>query len=183
MAKAIESFKAYVITESYKGPEQLRLAQNLYQKPEIFKKEFDERKASLYDWPESMDEDDYGLSKEENELLNELGLGNSIEIENMEVRNLELEYDMIVDWTFVGIDQIIFIPKRIKLTIEVSGIVDYNKEEITKVIEIIDDNIGDRFEWDISQSPFPIEPTGVEIHMNDSFDVSQFRYEFWIGGW
>jgi hypothetical protein len=183
MAKAIESFKAYVITESYKGPEQLRLAQNLYQKPEIFKKEFDERKASLYDWPESMDGDVAGLSKEENELLNELGLGNSIEIENMEVRNLELEYDMIVDWTAVGIDRIIFIPKRIKLTIEVLGRSDYNKDEITKVIEIIDDNIGDRFEWDVTRQCFPIEPTGVEIHMNDSFDASQFRYEFTIGEW
>jgi hypothetical protein len=183
MTKAIQSFKTYIITESYKGPEQLRLAQNLYQKPEIFKKEFDERKASLYDWPESMDGDVAGLSKEEHAQLKSIGLGNSIEIENMEVRNLELEYDMIVDWTVVGIDQIIFIPKRIKLTIEVLGRSDYNEDKITKVIEIIDDNIGDRFEWDISLSPFPIEPTGVEIHMFESFDSSEFRYEFWIGEW
>jgi hypothetical protein len=183
MAKAIESFKAYVITESYKGPEQLRLAQNLYQKPKIFKNEFDWHRTSLYDMPDSMDGDSPGLSKEEQAQLKAIGLVNSIDIENMEVRNLELEYDMIVDWTAVGIDRIIFIPKRIKLTIEVLGRSDYNKDEITKVIEIIDDNIGDRFEWDVARQCFPIEPTGVEIHMNDSFDASQFRYEFTIGEW
>jgi hypothetical protein len=183
MEKAIESFKSYLITESYKGPEQLRLAQNLYQRPEIFKTEFDYRGINLYDNPDTIDDKDTGMSEEDHAQLKAIGLVNSTEIEYLSGRKLELEYDMIVDWTSVGIDRIIFIPKRMKLVIEVETWNEVKNETVTTTIEIIDDNIGDRFEWDFTRQYFPIEPTSVEIHMNESFDTSQFRYEFMIGEW
>jgi hypothetical protein len=50
-------------------------------------------------------------------------------------------------------------------------------------IEIIDDNIGDRFEWGDARLPFPIEPTSIEVNMHESFDSSKFSYEFTIGDW
>jgi len=183
MAKAIESFKSYLITESYKGPEQLRLAQNLYQRPEIFKTEFDYRGINLYDNPDTIDDENSEMSKDDHDQLKAIGLVNSTEIEYVAGRNLELEYDMIVDWTSVGIDRIIFIPKRMKLVIEVETWNEVKDETVTTTIEIIDDNIGDRFEWDVARQCFPIEPTSVEIHMNGSFDASQFKYEFTIGEW
>jgi hypothetical protein len=110
-------------------------------------------------------------------------LVNSTEIEYVAGRNLELEYDMIADWTSIGIDRIIFIPKRMKLVIEVETWNEVKNETVTKTIEIIDDNIGDRFEWDVTRQFFPFEPTSVDIHMNESFDASQFKYEFTIGEW
>ena len=183
MEKAIQSFKTYVIAESYKGPQQLEYAQYAWPKPEIFKKEFDNRKVSLYDWPEQMDDDSPGLSKEEHDQLKLIGLGNSLDIEFMSVSNLELEYDMVAMWNEFGIEGMVFIPKKMKMTVDVETWDESKNTGVHTYIEIVDDNIGDRFEWDASQKSFPIEPTGVEIHMNDSFDSSKFRYEFWIGEW
>jgi len=184
MAKALESFKSYLIAESNKGPEQIRLAQYSFKKPEIFKKEFDNRTASLYDMPEQMDDDSPGLSKEENDQLKLIGLGNSRDIESMSVESLELEYDMIPIWDTAGIENMLFIPKKMKMRVDVETWDESKNTGVNTYIEIVDDNIGDRFEWEaLPKNPFPIEPYGVEIHMNNSFDSSKFRYEFWIGEW
>lgn len=183
MTKAIESFKSYLITESYKGPDQLRLAQYQYRKPEIFKKTLDRSGVSLYDYPETMDKEDSAMSKEDETRLKELGLSNIVEIEYMSAHKLELEYDIIMVWDPVGVETMLFIPKRLRLVVEVETWNEIKDETVSTFIEIIDDNIGDRFEWDDAKQPFPIEPTSVEIHMNKSFDPSQFRYEFTIGEW
>jgi hypothetical protein len=183
MTKAIESFKSYLITESYKGPDQLRLAQYQYRKPETFKKTFERSGVSLYDEPETMDKEDSVVSKEDDARLKELGLIDNVKIEYMSAHKLELEYDIIMVWDTVGVETMLFIPKRLRLVVDVETWDEIKDTSISTFIEIIDDNIGDRFEWDDSRQPFPIEPTSIDIHMNKSFDASQFKYEFTIGEW
>lgn len=183
MAKAIESFKSYLITESHKGVEQLKWAQYSYRKPEILKKTFDRANVSLYDHPETIDDENPGISKEEQAELRAMGFANATEVEYMSAHKLEVEYDIIMMWDDSGVENMLFIPKRMKLVVEVETWDESNDTSISTYIEMIDDNIGERFEWDDAKQPFPIEPSGVDIHMNKSFDPSQFWYEFTIGDW
>jgi hypothetical protein len=183
MTKALESFKSYLIEESNKGPDQLRLAQYQYQKPEIFKKTFESRGVSLYDYPDTIDNDDPGISKEDQAELRAMGFASAAEIEYVSAHKLELEYDIIMVWDAAGVETMAFIPKRLKLVIDVETWNEDKDDTVSTFIEILDDNIGDRFEWDDTKQPFPIEPTSVDIYMNKSFDTSQFKYEFTIGEW
>jgi hypothetical protein len=183
MSKATESFRSYLITESYKGPDQLKWSQYQYRKPEIFKKTFERSEVSLYDNPDTIDNEDPGISKEEQAELRAMGFASATEIEYVSAHKLELEYDIIIVWDDSGVQTMLFIPKRMKLVIDIETWDEVNDESVNTFIEMIDDNIGDRFEWDNAKQHFPIEPTSVEIHMNKSFDASQFSYEFTIGGW
>jgi len=183
MTKAIESFKSYLITESNKGPDQLKWAQYTYRKPEILKKTFDRANVGLYDNPKTIDNENPGISKEEQAELKAMGFANETEIEYVSANKLEVEYDIIMMWDAAGVENMLFIPKRMKLAIEVETWDESNDTTISTHFEMVDDNIGDRFEWDDAKRPFPIEPTGVGIHMNHSFDPSQFWYDFTIGNW
>lgn len=183
MAKALESFKSYLIAESNKGPEQLRLAQYSFKKPEILVKEFTSRDVSIYDMPRELEHDSPGLSPEEASGLSAIGLSNVSEVEAMSVESLKLEYDMIPMWDTAGIENMLFIPKKMKMTVDVETWDESKNTGVNTYIEIVDDNIGDRFEWDSAKQHFPIEPTSIEITMHDSFDASKFSYEFTLGEW
>ena len=183
MAKALESFKSYLIAESNKGPEQIRLAQYSFKKPEILVKEFTNRDVSLYDMPSKLENDDSGLSQEDTKELRAMGLFDDLEIEYMSVESLKLEYDMIPMWDTAGIENMLFIPKKMKMTVDVETWDESKNTGVHTYIEIVDDNIGDRFEWDSAKQHFPIEPTSIEINMHDSFDASKFSYEFTLGEW
>lgn len=183
MTKATESFKSYLINESYKGPDQLRLSQYQYRKPETFKKTFERSAVSLYDEPETLENDDPGIPKEEQDELRAMGFTSAAEIEYMSAHKMELEYDMIMVWDDSGVQTMLFIPKRMKLVIDVETWDEVKDTSVSTFIEIVDDNIEDRFEWDHAKQPFPIEPTSIDIYMDRSFDASKFKYEFTIGEW
>lgn len=182
MSKALESFTTYVITESYKGPEQLRrIGLSANEKPQVFTKTF--KSASAYDHPEFMESDSSGLSPEESDELKSMGFANSNEIEYLSIPRFKLTYDIMPMWDDTGITGILFIPKKASMRFEIETWDEEKDESITTYFDSVDDNIGDRFEWDFAREPFPLEPTSVEVHMNNSFDPSKFSYEFTIGEW
>ena len=183
MTKALESFKSYLIEESNKGPTQLKWAQYSYPKPEILTKTFESSNVSIYDHPKAMENDSSGISPEEDNELRSMGFASTSEIEYVSARNAKLEYDIIPMWDVSGIRNMIFIPKKITMSIEVETWDEAKDDTVTTYFEIIDDNIGDRFEWDDAREPFPIEPTSIEVNMHESFDSSKFSYEFTIGDW
>ena len=183
MAKALESFKSYLIEESNKGPTQLRWAQSSYPKPEILTKTFESSNVSIYDHPKAMENDSSGISPEEDTELRSMGFASTSEIEYVSARNAKLEYDIIPMWDVSGIRDMLFIPKKITMTLEVETWDEAKDDTVTTYFEIIDDNIGERFEWDDARQPFPIEPTSIEVNMHESFDSSKFSYEFTIGEW
>ena len=183
MTKALESFKSYLIEESNKGPTQLKWAQYSYPKPEILTKTFESSNVSIYDHPKAMENDSSGISPEEDNELRSMGFASTSEIEYVSARNAKLEYDIIPMWDVSGIRNTIFIPKKITMSIEVETWDEAKDDTVTTYFEIIDDNIGDRFEWDDAREPFPIEPTSIEVNMHESFDSSKFSYEFTIGDW
>ena len=86
-------------------------------------------------------------------------------------------------WDKSGSENMLFIPKKITMTLEVETWDEAKDDTVTTYIEVVDDNIGDRFEWDDAREPFPIEPTSIEVNMHESFDSSKFSYEFTIGDW
>ena len=183
MTKALESFKSYLIEESNKGPTQLKWAQYSYPKPEILTKTFESSNVSIYDHPKAMENDSSGISPEEDNELRSMGFASTSELEYVSARNAKLEYDIIPMWDVSGIRNMIFIPKKITMSIEVETWDEAKDDTVTTYFEIIDDNIGDRFEWDDAREPFPIEPTSIEVNMHESFDSSKFSYEFTIGDW
>ena len=183
MTKALESFKSYLIEESNKGPDQLKWAQYSYPKPEILTKAFESGKVSIYDHPKVMENDNPGMSPEEDSELRSMGFASTSEIEYVSARNAKLEYDIIPMWDKSGIENMLFIPKKITMTLEVETWDEAKDDTVTTYIEVVDDNIGDRFEWDDARQPFPIEPTSIEVNMHESFDSSKFSYEFTIGDW
>lgn len=183
MIRALESFREYVIlTESYKGPDQVNLSSINYTKPEVFSKTFTTSSVSVYDEPKFIEKEVPGLKPEEFTELMNLGILNAAEIEHIDVKSLNLTYDIIMMWTYTGADDIIFIPKSAKIEFEVSIWDENSSTSETKLITVTDDNIGDRFEWDSWRGPGrPFEPTAIEISMNDSFEPNGFYYDFTIG--
>lgn len=188
MAKALESFKQYVMNEAHKGERDLRLSQYSYEKPKIFSKSFSKEDRSsgqiaTNDEPTFIENTETGLSKEEAEELKGLGFSNESEIDYMSVKKVDLVYDIVIVWDAVGVETMLFLPKKITMVFEVDVYDQENDRNITSYVEVVDDNIGSRYEWDDAKRSFPIEPTGIEINMNRSFDPSEFYYEFTIGEW
>lgn len=182
MSGPLESFIQYVISESYKGPEQIKLGSFSYSKPDTFSKIFTEGRVSTYDEPEFIERKFPRVSPEEYSELRSLGLLEDSKIDHISVKKFRFTYDIIVMWTETGADNIIFIPKSAKMEFEVSVWNEETDTDESQLITVVDDDIGDRFEWDSWNGPMvPIEPTSVDIFMNKSFDPKQFRYDFMLG--
>lgn len=156
-----------------------------FNRSEFMSTEFSSQNSNKYDvdlenFPSKIKRSNPGISKEDAEELEGMGITDELDIQDHYLEVAKIEYDIEVYKDRAGIRDIDFIMKSVRI----NGTYDVWNEELDDT-ETFDFEIEDSGPFDgrveFETEGFPIYPEDLVVRMNDSFDPKKFSYYVKLG--